>query len=120
MLLKSSVSGGALRGCEASCTVAWETRIVGVPTTLNTEFVFIVTDDPAGEVSVIVTTSGLAPEIAPVSGNVTFVVWPAGKAVAVPRSDVVPSVADPLVTVRVSDPVFVVALPACGRIGSKL
>ena len=45
---------------------------------------------------------------------------PAGIAFCVPRIVRTPNVAAPLFTVSVNVPVFVVALPACGRIGSKL
>src|SRR6185295_18865480 len=62
---RSIVSGCAFTGCTASVTVADDTMIVGVPITLKTDDRFIATVEPAGDVIVMVTTSGDAPVMTP-------------------------------------------------------
>src|SRR5258708_22585874 len=94
--------------------------IVGTAEMLITCDVLMVTFDPAGEVSVIVTLSGCDPVIVPASGSVKVLIALAVIALVVPRMVSVPNVAAPLFTVNVMLPVLVTLLPAWGRIGSKL
>src|SRR5258708_4197616 len=97
-------------------TVADAMLIVGTAEMLITCDVLMVTFEPAGEVSVIVTLSGCEPVIVPASGSVKVLVALAVMALVVPRIVRIPKVAEPLFTVSVILPV----LPAPGRIGSKL
>src|SRR2546430_13498119 len=100
-------------------TVADETLSVGTDEMLKIWDVLIATGDPVGDVIAIGTLSGCDPVMVPERGNVKVLIAFAGIALPVPTTVRTPSVAAPLLTVSVSTPVLVVALPA-GRIGSKL
>ena len=74
--------------------------------------VLIATGDPVGDVIAICTLSGCDPVMVPERGNVKVLIAFAGIALPVPTTVRTPSVAAPLLTVSVSTPVLVVALPA--------